>query len=154
MCHVVSATLPSLVALMIERRRRFGVIFIYLFNLKPVSLVFLEETRGSRKSMVAVTPHWKEVGSKAAWPDMGKHFHREWTDCLSKGYSHRVGTADHISSSNNMKGQDLATVTHIHVFLSNRGKWETPATARCPHPRPRLITCGGWGEQGGKGAFS
>lgn len=28
-----------------------------------------------------------------------------------------------------MKGQNLATVTHIHVFLSNKGKWETPAIA-------------------------
>lgn len=28
--------------------------------------------------------------------------------------------------SNNMKGQNLARVTHIHVFLSNKGKWETP----------------------------
>lgn len=41
-----------------------------------------------------------------------------------------------------MKGQNLATVTHIHVFLSNRGKWETPATAQFP----RLITCGGMGR--------
>lgn len=32
-CHVASATLPSLVALMIEHRRRFG-----LFNLKPLCL--------------------------------------------------------------------------------------------------------------------
>lgn len=36
--HVASATLPSLEALMIEHRRRFGVIFIYLFNLKPLCL--------------------------------------------------------------------------------------------------------------------
>lgn len=40
-----------------------------------------------------------------------------------------------------MKGQNLATVTHIHVFLSNRGKWETPATAQFPV----LSLVGGWG---------
>lgn len=118
-----------------------------------MSLVFLKETCDSRKSMVAVTPHWKEVGSKAAWPDMGKHFHREWTDCLSKGYSHHVGTADHITRGDNMKGQKLATVTHIHVFLSNRGKWETPATAQRAPPAPALSLVGGGGSQAGREPF-
>lgn len=49
-----------------------------------------------------------------------------------------------------MKGQNLATVTHIHVFLSNKGKWETPAIAEAPSYHSR----GGGGEgYGGKGAF-
>jgi hypothetical protein len=112
--------------------RDLGHIYLFIY-LKPLCL-----SLSSRKpvtlgrAVVAVTPRWKEVGSKAAWPDMGNHFHWEWTYCLSKGYSHRDGTADHITRSNNMKGQNLATVPHIHVFLSTRGKWETPATSEFP----------------------
>lgn len=44
------------------------------------------------------------------------------------------------------KGQNLATVTHIHVFLSNKGKWETLTWTE--HPSYHLRVGGG-----GQGAF-
>lgn len=77
--------------------KRVWVIFIYLFTLNAHVSHFPRRNGWLLHSLVAVTPHWKEVWSKATWPDLGKHFHWEWTHCLSKGYSHRDGAADHIT---------------------------------------------------------
>lgn len=48
--------------------------------------------------IVAMTPTFEVAWSKEPWPDLEKHFHWEWTYCLSKGYSHCVRGAAHITA--------------------------------------------------------
>lgn len=103
-----------------------GLGLLYLFILSPPVSGVPRRNRGLVQSIVAVTPHWKEVGSKAAWPDLGKHFHWEWTYCLSKGYSQRTGAADHITPG---EQHERAKSGHSHphtCFSFQQGKWETP----------------------------
>lgn len=89
------STLPALSRQWLRIQEGLG--HIYLFILNPHVSHFPRRNRWLSHSIVAVTPCWKEVWSKAAWPDLGKHFHWKWTYCLSKGYSHRVGAADHVT---------------------------------------------------------
>lgn len=94
-CHVGISILPASKHQWLRIQEGLAHIYLFIFT-SPVSHLPRRD-HWLLHSIVAVTPHWKEVWSKAAWPDLGKHFHWEWTYCLSKGYSHRVGAADHIT---------------------------------------------------------
>lgn len=133
-----------------QRRGWGSYLFIYLFWPPLCLSLSSKKPCDSRESLVAVTPTLEGGMIKGSLGRLGKTSppRMDNTAC-EKVIPTALGQQITLLRSNNMKGQNLATVAHIHVFLSNKGKWETPATAEHPSYHSR----GGGGQgYGGKSA--